>query len=115
MCRTRSSAPAPHEFWAVARLLRAMRARLAYMRRAQQEQLRLADAARRAALQQMASTVETESGAAMTRVAAGPTRWRASDRHGGAAERVGALAGEVSLAAAAPWPTRSRSARPLSN
>ncbi len=92
--------PAPREFWDVARLLRAMRARLAYMRQAQQEQLRLADAARRAALQEMAATVETESGAAMTRVAARTDAMagEATDM-AAAAERVGALAGEVSLAA----------------
>jgi len=93
--------PAQREFWDVTRLLRATRARLAYVHRAQQEQLRLSDAARRAALQEMASTVENESAAAMTRVAARTDEMasEAADM-AAAAERVGDHAGEVSQAAA---------------
>jgi len=92
--------PATREFWEVTRLLRAMRARLAYVQREQQEQVRLADAARRAALQAMASTVETESAAAMARVAERTDAMaREADDMAAAAERVGAHAGEVSQAA----------------
>ena len=92
--------PGPREFWDVTRLLRAMRARLAYMHRAQQEQLRLADAARHTALQEMAATVETESTAAMTRVAAQTDEMagEAADM-AAAAERAGVHASEVSAAA----------------
>jgi methyl-accepting chemotaxis protein/aerotaxis receptor len=92
--------PAAREFWDVVRLLRAMRARLAYMHRAQQEQLRLIEAARRSALQEMATTVETEATAAMTRVAARTDAMagEAADM-AAAADRVSAHAGEVSQAA----------------
>ncbi len=92
--------PGQREFWDVTRLLRAMRARLAYMHRVQQEQLRLADAARHTALQKMASTVETESTAAMTRVAERTDQMadEAADM-AAAAERASVHAAEVSAAA----------------
>jgi methyl-accepting chemotaxis protein/aerotaxis receptor len=92
--------PAPSEFWEVTRLLRAMRAKLAYARRAQEEQLRLVEMARRAAVQDMALTIETESAAAMSRVAAQTDAMAdEADSMAAAAERVGANAGEVSEAA----------------
>jgi len=92
--------PGPREFWDVIRLLRAMRARLAYMQRAQQEQIRQAEAARRAALQEMADTVDAESTAAMNRVATQTDQMagEAADM-AAAAERAGSHSAEVSQAA----------------
>ena len=92
--------PAQREFWDVTRLLRSMRARLAYAKRAQEEEARRAEAARRAALQEMAAAVEKESASAMERVAAQTGQMADEAAHmAEAAQRVGGHAAEVAQAA----------------
>lgn len=92
--------PAQREFWDITRLLRSMRARLAYARRSQEEEVRRAEAGRRAALQEMADTVETESAAAMERVTTQTGQMADEAAHmAAAAQRVGGHAAEVAQAA----------------
>ena len=92
--------PAQREFWDITRLLRSMRARLAYSRRAQEEEARRAEAARRSALQEMAETVEKESASAMERVATQTATMADEAAHmADAAQRVSGHAAEVAQAA----------------
>ncbi|CAH2602898.1 PAS domain-containing protein [Rhodovastum atsumiense] len=60
--------PGAPEFWTVARMLRAMKARLAYTRHAERENLRQLAAARRATVQEMAIRIEQANTQAMQQI-----------------------------------------------
>jgi PAS domain S-box-containing protein len=62
--------PSQREFWQLAGLLRAIRAKLTYVQHERAENERLAAIDRREAVQDMADTVEREAGQAVERVAA---------------------------------------------
>jgi PAS domain S-box-containing protein len=82
--------PSQREFWQLAGLLRAIRAKLTYVHHERKENERLATINRREAVQDMANTVEREAGQAVERVAAD------TDDMARKADAVAELTGRVS-------------------